>query len=158
MYAGPAAPSSPYHDRIKVIPSTKVRKIMQRQAKEKLVRGLWQALDRQDWQALPAYFSPDGEIYWQGSNERFDVLGFQRANSEYPGGWRIEVLRLSGTEGESMVSVVRVKAKGGPRFHACSFFSFDAAAEKICRIDEYWGEMGPAPPWRQNLGLSRPID
>ena len=28
---------------------------------------------------------------------------------------------------------------------------------KIVRLDEYWGDDGPAPEWRRALGIGRPI-
>lgn len=130
---------------------------MDTQAKERLVRDLWQNMDRQDWQALSEHFIPGGEILWHDTNERFNVTDFVRANSEYPGNWRIDILRLDVSSAGGMVSVCRVSMAGGPSFHVCSFFSFDEAAEKIRRIDEYWGEVGPAPDWRRQLGIGTPI-
>lgn len=131
---------------------------MDQQAKERLVRGLWQDMDRQNWQALPAYFSLAADIFWHDSDERFDVSGFQRANSEYPGDWRIQIQCLELFAEGSMLSIARVAMEGGPSFHVCSFFAFDEKAEKISRLDEYWGEVGPAPEWRRELGISRPIN
>ena len=37
-----------------------------------------------------------------------------------------------------------------------SFYRFDG--EKIASLEEYWGDDGPAPGWRLEKKLGRPID
>lgn len=41
------------------------------------------------------------------------------------------------------------------RFHVTSFIQTEE--DKILSIDEYWGDDGPAPQWRQELSIGRKI-
>lgn len=119
------------------------------------VRDLWNAVHRQAWEELAGFFLPDAEIYWHNTNERFTVSEFVRANREYPGDWSVTIQRLEATE-TAVVSVVRVRlSEGGAAFHATSFFQFRDGI--ISRLDEYWGDDGPPPQWRQEKKLGTPI-
>ncbi len=119
------------------------------------LRRYWQAVAAQDARAMRAYFYPQAEIYWHNTNERFTLDGFLRANCEYPGAWNGEMERAEIQE-ECAVTVAHVwMADGGPSFHVVSFFALQEG--KISRIDEYWGDDGSAPQWRQDLRLGAPI-
>ena len=41
--------------------------------------------------------------------------------------------------------------------HAVSFFRLNEHG-LIQTLDEYWGDDGPAPAWRQQMNISSPID
>lgn len=119
---------------------------------------LWAAMDQQHWGALPTFFVPEATICWPNTNERFTVTEYVRANSEYPGDWRIAVERIEKLEAvENMfVSVVRVVlAEGTLCFHAVSFFTF--VGDKIISLTEYWSEDGAPPAWRIQLGIGQPL-
>lgn len=110
----------------------------------------------QDAEAIRNFFHPDAQILWHNTNERFTLDGFLRANCEYPGSWAGEVERAESLGEGRVLSVARVWIRGGgPSFHVVSFF--ELAEGKIVRLDEYWGDDGPAPAWRQGLRLSAPI-
>lgn len=117
---------------------------------------IWKHMDAQEWDALSGYFAPEAVVLWPNTNERFDVNGFVRANREYPGRWRIQVQRAAACGG-GVVTVVRVQAdEGDVSLHAVSFFEIQAG--KITRLEEYWGEDGPAPAWRQAMEIAEPIE
>lgn len=119
-----------------------------------IAHAFWHAVARQDAHALAAFFSPDAVVRWHCTNERFTATAFVRANCEYPGEWRGAVERVEPIPG-GMVTVARVEG-GGLAFHAVSFFGLDEAG-LITTLDEYWGDDGDAPSWRQALGLAQPI-
>lgn len=76
-----------------------------------------------------------------------------RANCEYPGAWQGEVERIEAI-GNTLTTATRVWGEG-MSFHVCSFFTF--ADGKITLLDEYWGDDGPAPQWRQDIHIGKPI-
>ncbi|MFV0413998.1 MAG: nuclear transport factor 2 family protein [Oscillospiraceae bacterium] len=122
------------------------------------VRGLWADIDAQNWAGLAFWFAPGAVVEWPNTNERFTVQGFTRANSHYPGNWRVTLVSVERLENGGVVSVARVcAAEGGFSLHAVSFFTFEKGG-KISALREYWAEDGPAPGWRQSLGLARPIE
>ncbi len=117
--------------------------------------SLWQTIDQQNWERLPSFFAPEALIHWHNTNERFTVSQFVQANSQYPGHWQIDLQKLLET-GETVISVVRVQLKAEPvSFHATSFFQFRAG--KILLLDEYWGDDGPPPQWRLDMGIGTAI-
>lgn len=120
---------------------------------KQIVQALWQAIDRQNWQQLQAFFALQAVICWHNTNEQFTPPEFVRANSEYPGKWRITVQRLEETQ-TGVVSVVHV-TDSIQSFHATSFFSFENGI--ITRLDEYWGDDGDAPQWRKTKKIGKPI-
>lgn len=98
-------------------------------------------------------------LRWQNpqsarKDECFTAEEFVRANREYPGNWRIEIERVHALA-DAAATAVRVYGPDGTSFHAASFFTFRHG--KIVRLDEYWGDDGPAPEWRRALGIGRPI-
>lgn len=104
---------------------------------------------------MPGYFREDACIRWHNTNEQFTVEEFIRANCEYPGQWDGELERLV-QDGEQVVTAVRVWARdGAASFHAVSFLKVQQ--DKICAIDEYWGEDGEPPQWRKEIQVGRPI-
>lgn len=118
------------------------------------IRALWAAVAKQEEKALADFFHPDAVIFWHNTNEQFTLAEYLRANCEYPGDWNGQVERIDAA-GEYAVSVARVWS-GEASFHAVSFYVFRQG--KICRMDEYWGDDGPPPQWRRELGVGRPIE
>ena len=119
-----------------------------------LAQALWADIGAQRWDALAAYFLPGALIFWHNTDECFTVEEFVRANREYPGNWRIEIERVHALA-DAAATAERVYGPDGTSFHAASFFTFRHG--KIVRLDEYWGDDGPAPEWRRALGIGRPI-
>lgn len=115
----------------------------------------WQAVVRQDTRQLEEYFAPDAQVRWHNTNECFTADEFVRANCAYPNQWGGEVERME-TYGDLIITVTRVYAQDGSgSFHAVSFIRL--RDDRICSIDEYWGEDGPAPGWRAAMQLGCPI-
>ena len=120
-----------------------------------MLTGLWDAIARQDAPAMRTYFAPGAVVCWHNTDEQFTLEEYLRANCEYPGEWRGRLERAEAVEGGA-VSVARVwAADGSVALHAVSFYRFEGG--KIARMDEYWGDDGQPPAWRQALGLGRPI-
>lgn len=119
------------------------------------LQAFWQAVLRQDSTALRPYFHPEACIRWHNTNERFTVEEFICANCEYPGQWAGELERME-AHCDGAVTVAHVHSVDGAlSFHAVSFFQFQK--DKIFLLDEYWGDDGPAPQWRLDKHLGRPI-
>lgn len=74
------------------------------------------------------------------TNERFTSEDYVRANCEYPGEWDGELCSIIAAEKQTIL-ITRV----WPR-------------DKIASLTEYRSDDGPAPKWRQNMGIGKPID
>lgn len=123
--------------------------------REELVISFWRDIAMQSGEALREYFTPDACIRWICSNEQFSVEEFIIANCEYPGSWQGEVERIELLE-DKIITVARVwPSEGSISFHAVSFF--ELSGDKIARLDEYWGDDGPAPQWRLDRRIGKPI-
>lgn len=117
--------------------------------------SLWCDINMQRWDKIPDYFTPDASIHWHNTNEKFTVSEFLKANSEYPGNWTI-IPEKALCDGNTVITVVKVALRDAyVSLHATSFFEFEG--DKIKRLDEYWGDDGPAPQWRKDLGIGKPI-
>ena len=103
-----------------------------------------------------AYFTPDAQILWHCTNERFTAQEFIRANCEYPGSWEGEIERLEQLDGRYVLVGTRL-CKGPELLPTTLSLLFRMREDRICRIDEYWSEDGPAPQWRQQKQIGRPI-
>lgn len=115
----------------------------------------WSDTLRQDAAAMRRYFHPYARIRWHNTNELFTVDEFIQANCEYPGQWDGNVERVEKTE-DRIITVTHVFTKDKPlSFHVVSFIRLKE--DKIISIDEYWGDDGAAPQWRQNKQIGRPI-
>lgn len=119
--------------------------------REETIRALWRDVAAQD-AAMGDHFAADAVVLWPNTGERFTVPEYVRANLEYPGQWEAQVERL---DPEGRFSVARVWSREGAVFRAVSFYRWRGGA--IRRLEEYWGDVGPAPDWRRELRLGRPI-
>ena len=115
----------------------------------------WDASLRQDADRMRGFFRADAFVNWHNTNERFSVDEFIQANCEYPGAWSGNVERVE-TLGSLLITVTHVyAAERQPSFHVTSFFML--VENRIASLDEYWGDDGPAPQWRADMRLGRPI-
>ena len=115
----------------------------------------WAATLAQRPDEMAAFFAPDATVRWPNTNELFTAAEFIRANCEYPGRWEGEIERVEAM-GPLLVTVVRVfDAPRTVSFHVISFFRVEEG--RIAALEEYWGDDGPPPAWRQALHLGRPI-
>jgi len=118
------------------------------------VNQYWDAIACQDAQALRAYFSSDAVVRWHCTNEQFTTEGFIRANCDYPGSWSGAVERVEPIPG-GLCTAAHVWSDE-LSCHAVSFFHLNEDG-LIVSLDEYWGDDGAAPEWRQKMALSHPI-
>ena len=119
------------------------------------IYAFWTAVLRQDREAIRSYFAPDAYVNWHCSNEHFTVEEFIQANCDYPGQWDGEIQRLEQT-GDLTISVTHVYSRDRAlSFHVTSFIKVRDG--KILSVDEYWGNDGPAPQWRQDMHIGRAI-
>ena len=109
----------------------------------------------QDADAIRKYFHPTAFVNWHNSNEHFTVEQFIRVNCEYPGKWDSEVEQII-TTGTHIITATHVYNKdGGMSCYVTSFIRM--TDEKIASVNEYWGDDGPAPLWRQDMHIGTKI-
>ena len=119
------------------------------------IRKYWSAVLRQDRESLAAFFHRDAWVNWHNTNEHFTVSEFVRANCDYPGVWDGEVERI--VEQDNLVITVTY-VYNTEQTASCHVVSFLRTKEdKIQSIDEYWGDDGEPPEWRQELHIGSPI-
>lgn len=118
-------------------------------------QAFFRAVVTQDADALRAFFAPDAQICWHCSNERFTLEEYIRANCEYPGKWNGELERVEQTGGTTVL-VGRIFDTDGASLHVVSFLREQGG--KIVSLDEYYGDDGPAPAWRQEMKLGTKIN
>lgn len=115
----------------------------------------WNAVAAKQPDALRRFLHPKAIVRWHNTNEQFTAAEFIRANCEYPGEWAGELQRVE-QAGDVTIAIVRVYARDSSfSCHVTSFMKIEG--EKILSLDEYWGDDGPAPAWRQDKHLGRPI-
>lgn len=119
------------------------------------IANYWNDVTMQNAEGLLTYFTPDACIKWHDSNECFNVEEYIRANCEFPGEWEGEEERLEHA-GDVSISVRRVwLSDESVSFHVVSFYTFKD--DKICALDEYWGEESAPPQWRLDKCIGTPI-
>lgn len=117
--------------------------------------GFWDAVLRQDAGRLREYFCKDAYVNWHCTNEHFTVEEYIRANCEYPGEWDGTVERIEKMN-DLTVAAVNVYARDrSASFHVVSFMRLEE--DKICSLDEYWGDDGTAPQWRLDKKIGAAI-
>lgn len=115
----------------------------------------WEDCVNQNDTALREYFHTDAYINWHNTNERFTVKEFITANCEYPGKWNGEVKRIERIE-DLIITVTQVYSmETDESLHVTSFIKLEEG--KIKSIDEYWGDDGKPPEWRQKKNIGHPI-
>lgn len=119
------------------------------------VKQFWHDVLQQDADAIRAYFHPDAWVNWHNTNEHFTVEEFIRANCEYPGEWDGEVERIIITPDHVITATHVCSSDRLQSFHVASFFHL--VDDKIASVDEYWGDDGAPPQWRQEKHIGRNI-
>lgn len=119
-------------------------------ASDEVVRTLWQAFDRLDFEQAREVLHEDFVCEWPQSRERIrGVDNFIRVNQHYPGRWRIYILKIVAAGDEVVTEVeVELTAENGAvrQDRAVSFFKLRDG--KIVYLREYWPEPFAAPDWR----------
>ena len=121
-----------------------------------LLDRYWQAVLAQDAAAMRRFLAPQAVVRWHNTDEQFTAEEFIRANCTYPGDWDGTVQRTAPIPG-GYVTVVHVfNRERTLSFHVTSFFRLNQG--HITALDEYWGDDGTPPIWRQKLHLGTSID
>lgn len=128
---------------------------MEQQKSNLDIDAYWAATLAQQPQAMEPFFHPDALIRWPNTNECFTAAEFVRVNCEYPGEWEGRIERVE-SMGPLVITAVHVYDKAHTvSFHVTSFFHVENG--QITALDEYWGDDGSPPSWRQALHLGRSI-
>lgn len=115
----------------------------------------WQYCIAQDADKMRKFFHSDAYVNWHNTNEHFTLDEFIRANCEYPGSFSGDIERIE-VIGDLIISAVHIYSKHEPiSVHVTSFIKTNN--NKIESIDEYWGDDGEVPKWRQDMNIGRPI-
>lgn len=120
---------------------------------ENFIRQYWDNVTMQKEEELKKYFFQDACIRWHNTNEQFTVTEFMRANCDYPGSWKGEVERIEHA-GNTIITATHVWNED-MSFHVTSFFKIKD--DKIKALDEYWGDDGEVPQWRQHEHIGSKI-
>ena len=115
----------------------------------------WDAVLKQQAEVMRTYFHKEARIRWINTNEGFTVEEFIRANCEYPGNWEGQIERTVAADNTLFTIVHVFSADCQASFHVASLIEIQG--DKIISLDEIWGDDGPAPQWRLDLRLGRPI-
>lgn len=127
-----------------------------RLSNDDLCRAFFDAVLGQEPQKLRGFFQKDAVIDWPCTNERFTPEEYVRANCEYPGEWEGESCSILPAEGHAVL-ITRVWPRNkSASFHCVSVIRWDRSG--IASLTEYWSDDGPAPKWRRDMGIGRPID
>lgn len=119
------------------------------------IHKYWEDVLEQDEKAIKTYFHENAYVNWHNSNEHFTVDEFIRANCEYPGEWAGEIERIEKIN-DLVITVTHVFTKDNSMsFHVTSFIKLQDG--KIAAVDEYWGDDGTAPQWRQDKHIGTKI-
>ena len=119
------------------------------------VQKYWDAVLKQQAEVMRTYFHKEARIRWINTNEGFTVEEFIRANCEYPGNWEGQIERTVAADNTLFTIVHVFSADCQASFHVASLIEIQG--DKIIILDEIWGDDGPAPQWRLDLRLGRPI-
>ena len=118
------------------------------------IKKYWEETLSQNAVEMKKYFHEVARIRWHNTKETFTVDEFIKVNCDYPGEWDgiVEKIEIIGNEKDKMytiITVVHVFSKDNRVSHHVTSF-IKMFENKIFEIDEYWGEDGEAPKWRQN--------
>ena len=119
------------------------------------VQKYWDAVLKQQAEVMRTYFHKEARIRWINTNEGFTVEEYIRANCEYPGNWEGQIERTVAADNTLFTIVHVFSADCQASFHVASLI--ESQGDKIISLDEIWGDDGPAPQWRLDLRLGRPI-
>ena len=119
------------------------------------IQKFWDAVLRQDAATMADFFAEGAYVNWHNTNEHFTAAEFIRANCEYPGTWAGEIEHVIYTDTHIITATHVYSQDGKLSFHAASFIRVQDG--KIYSIDEYWGDDGEAPAWRQEKHIGTKI-
>ncbi len=119
------------------------------------IRAFFETVITQNRKILPTYFHDDAIICWPCTNEKFTLEEYIRANCEYPGSWKGEIERYEEYV-DGIILIAHVYSSDTTiSCHVVSFIKIRDG--KIEQMDEYWGDDGEVPKWRQDMCIGRKI-
>lgn len=119
------------------------------------IKEFWNAVLRQDADKISTFFKENAYVNWNCTNEHFTVKEFIQANCEYPGEWDGVIERIEEV-GNLIITVVNVFSSDKElSFHVVSFIEIEE--DQIIAINEYWGDDGMPPKWRQDKQIGTKI-
>jgi len=113
------------------------------------------AVAGQNADKLRNFFTENAVINWHDSNESFSVEEYLRANCEYPGKWKADVIR---TEAADSVTIFAAKVYNNEGFAVYVTSFAELVNGKISRLDEYFADCGEPPQWRKDMNIGKPIN
>lgn len=123
---------------------------------EELCRRFLKAVLSQEPTELRKLFQKNAMIEWPCTNEQFSLEEYIRANCEYPGQWDGKIVSVI-PSAEQTVLITKVWPKGeGASFHCVSIIRM--MKNKIVSLVEYWSYDGPAPQWRREMEIGKPLE
>lgn len=115
------------------------------------IQTYWEVTLAQDAAQMVPFFHEDAVIRWHNTREQFTASEFITVNCAYPNTWAGCIEQLVETD-DILVTAVHVwSTDGAISDHVTSFIKLRDG--KIEAIDEYWGNDGVIPDWRQAMGL-----
>ena len=120
------------------------------------IQAYWEAVLAQDPVRMSAFFHADAQVIWHNTRECFTAEEFIKVNCAYPGDWQGRIERIVQAESVLVTAVHVWSLDGRVSDHATSFITL--CDGKIIALDEYWGNDGPIPDWRRDLGLGRVLN
>lgn len=114
-----------------------------------IVRAYWDSANARDWERFGALLADD--VVYELPQTRERVTGrdnYVRFNAEYPGDWRISLIRVIAESGQA-VSWIDFLV-GDESMPAVTFFDFDDSA-LITRITDIWPQPYEPPAGREHL-------
>jgi SnoaL-like domain len=102
---------------------------------------LWDRIGARQWDRLSELLDPKLQVRYVHTGEDLDVAAFLRANSDYPGRWRVTVEEVVGA-GDRAVSRTRV-FNDEQSFYVASFARTSGGL--IAELVEIWTETGLPP-------------
>lgn len=125
------------------------------------IPAFWNAVLRQDADAMRPFFHPDANIRWHCTNECFTLEEYLKANCAYAGydtkigDWDGSIERIE-SMGDLTITVTRVYPKDRScSFHVTSFFQIEN--DRIRTLDEYWADDAEPPQWRKEMHIGTQI-
>lgn len=111
------------------------------------IHKYFDAVIKQDAKGMAEYFCPNAQVRWHNTNEQFTQKEFIYVNCKYPGNWDGEIEILTPIQGGYVMAARVWEKEEKTSFHVVSFLKI--TGDKISSIDEYWGDDGEIPEWRQ---------
>ena len=119
------------------------------------IQGFITAVLQQDAETMRTFFDPDAYINWHNTNEHFTVDEYIRANCEYPGEWTGEIEKIVQAQDTLIIAAHVYSTDHRISCHCTSFIQLSGG--KILCMDEYWGDDGDVPKWRQEKHIGTRI-